>query len=98
MKYIKKYKLFESIDSDDYARATIGDMALDLKDDGFNVSISPYSIHKDPTGTHGKIFMKFVTLSLEWITTYLIIISFLISYHTYMMARGQEKGKEGHIA
>ena len=58
MKYIKKYKLFESIDSDDYARATIGDMALDLKDDGFNVSISPYSIHKDPTGTHGKIYVS----------------------------------------
>ena len=57
MKYIKKYKLFESIDSDDYARATIGDMALDLEDDGFNVSISKYSIHKDPTGTHGKIYV-----------------------------------------
>ena len=57
MRYLKTYKIFESNDSDDEVLSTISDMALDIKDDGFGVDVSKYSMHGDPSGTYGKIYI-----------------------------------------
>jgi len=47
MKYIKLFKIFESIDNIDYILKSIRDILIELEDEGMNVDISCSNLIKD---------------------------------------------------
>jgi len=58
VRYLKKYKIFESIEDDSSVISTIEDMSLDLEDTGLNVTVSKFSIQGDIGGTNGRVFIR----------------------------------------